>query len=187
MSQLSKFEESEAKAGRAAREVLIVVLLAALPVLAVAAFLIGRDAGQDAAPVVEGVSAVVPFDYDEAAELSALRWQAMAKFYEQNGLLLSDVAASEETARSAARVEPSWLQSGIHLPDGVVPEKALVEPVTEPYWLQAWTYENKAGQAAAAEADATYTEQYWKLADEGDSEEAVQPAQPGHLKFHQPR
>jgi len=161
--------------------------LAALPVIAVAAFLFGRDAGQDAAPVVESVPAVVPFDYDEAAELSALRWQAMATYYEQHGLLLSDVAGSEGAARSAAQVEPSWLQSGIHLPDGIVPEKALVESVTEPYWLQARTYENKAGQAAAVEVDAYYTEKYWKMAAEAESEEAVQPALPGHLKFNQPR
>lgn len=35
-------------------------------------------------------SVVRPFDYEAAANLSAYRWQAMANFYEDNGLLTRD-------------------------------------------------------------------------------------------------
>jgi hypothetical protein len=45
---------------------------------------------------------VVPFDYAKAADVSAYRWVAMAKFYEKNGLLTRDTFDYEQAADNVA-------------------------------------------------------------------------------------
>jgi hypothetical protein len=211
-SRFSEFDESGAKAGHAGRELLIAVLLVALPVIAIAALIVirGRETEAVVAPsaysidpadrkflnepyragaVAGGINpaaAIDPADrkfFDMSAqavdksltagELSALRWQAMAEFYEKNGLLTNEVN------------QPEALTGGLSYWAGV--NGAMPRDVTL----------SEAEMAANSEVEAVpfSTEIYWEMArqHEARQHEARQPelesesgpAMPGQR--HQPR
>jgi len=81
---------------------------------------------------------------EEAADISAQRWLAMARFYEAHGMLTRDPLSSE-TADSAAAVPTD---------DGFA-------SYTDRYWAMA---EAHAAVLTAAGGFAFYTERYWQMA-----------------------
>lgn len=51
---------------------------------------------------VTGVTEAEAFDYERAAEITGIRWQAMARFYEEQGLLTRDNFDYEQAAENVA-------------------------------------------------------------------------------------
>lgn len=205
-SQLSEFKGTGTMAGPQKHGLLIAILLAALPVIAVAALLVYNDR-QSPVEVTAPVAAVDPADrkfFDQAAsslgsralsasELTGLRWQAMVRFYEKNGLLTRETAAAVDPAdvkffdQAASSPDSAALPAGelsglrwqamakfykkngllINEPEAsVAPEYAFY---TERYWRMAEesrTAKPPVIEREAAAADAFYTERYWKMAEE---------------------
>jgi hypothetical protein len=208
-SQLSEFDESGAKAGHAGRELLIAILLVALPVIVVAALMINR--GRESESTVEsaaysmdpadrkflnepyrgsavvggvdlttvdaadrkfyiqadqsGAGAIVRRDETlTAAELSALRWQAMAEFYEKNGLLTRRASGSEAT------VNPSSHWAEVYNEDSLLTGAAAVPGS---YWagvngampgISAFAIEAEMAADSEVEPAPFSTEIYWEMA-----------------------
>lgn len=154
----SEFNESGTVIGNPGRGLQIIMVLAVLAVVATAAVIVIN--GRRSAAAVESAGVVAPM-WDEAqaaaaasadrkfanpslgavwavldaGDVSALRWQAMAKFYADNGLLTrhpadSGSAGSEETTYT----ERNWAAAEAH-------RGQLAEPgysyYTERYWQMA--------------------------------------------------
>src|SRR5690606_16058609 len=90
----------------------VAVLLVALPIFAVAAFLIAGGGDDASDPVVAPIDSAMPVD------LSAARWHEATKTIEQSDLQMSDGAASEAVARPSDKSEQYWLEPGFYFPDG---------------------------------------------------------------------
>lgn len=115
-SRFSEFNQSGTMTGRPGRGLFIAILLAALPVIAVAAIIIIRDRDAEAvvAPSTHSSGQAEQAFLNEPAratispaDLSAMRWRAMGEFYEKNGLLTGNAAGPD------AAVDRFELKNGI--------------------------------------------------------------------------
>lgn len=181
------FQKSKAMPPRIEKDLVIAIVLAMLPILLVAALIVtgnGRDQEAGAIAPVESSALsdgsslakepasivelpAVAFDYEAAAELSALRWQAMAEFYETNGLLTRAAPqfnADLDRFTVAPNAEQAREYEALRSERGAVPAADDYAYYTERYWKLAEELP-PARTVVEPEYD-FYTERYWKLAEE---------------------
>lgn len=155
-NKMVDFQKSQAMPDRPGLETVVALVLALLPIIAVAILVVsGFGRTQSPALVNETEDA---FDYEAAASFSALRWRAMAAFYEGHGLLTRSTADQVNIAPSWDVVQAERLEAERQM-------ALLRRYTTAPGWEQALTDE-QAAAAQPAEDYAYYTERYWKHAAE---------------------
>lgn len=177
------FQKSQVMPGRPKRDTVIALALALLPIIAVAAVLLIGDRSGGEAATVAPVAPAAAFDYDEAAQLSAQRWQAMADYYRDNGLLTRD--ASDAEAVDPADIK--FLNGSYRL--GLPPAQFKLADESEAYFTQKyWDMAAEKATVEQAEENAAYfTEKYWLMAAEKATAKPVTSERILHRDQHRRR
>ncbi len=191
------FQKSKAMP-RIEKDLVIAVVLALLPIILVAVLIVtGNGRSQESETNVPAASSSAlegpsyardpawlvelpgdSFDYEAAAELSAMRWREMARFYEKNGLLTRGAPqfnADLDRFTTAPNAEQARAYESVMAREAA--EAQSNRYLTEPGWLQAREYEATRGQGGAAAVDkeySFYTERYWNAAAESQSAQPVE-------------
>lgn len=224
------FQKSQVMPGRPQRDTVIALALALLPIIAVAAVLLFRNqSGGEAAPVVPAESSILSdgpslakepasileesaaaFDYEAAARLTALRWQAMADYYRDNGLLTRDLSGAEAVDPAdrkfldgSYRLQvPSVVSSAVDPADikflngsyrlGLPPAEYRLADETEAtftqkYWDMAAGNDGVVIEPVEDDDAAYFTEKYWRMAAEKATAEPVTPEWILRHDQHRPR